>query len=415
MRTSYSAIGTYLQCPQKYKFQVIDRLRVPKSREAIFGTLVHSTLHYMFQRDPLFPTLEEVIAHFRENWPSRETFNQEASHDPLKQPWSEQEEKIYFEEGVRMLKKFYEKNAPWNYTVLDLESRFEIVITDEKTGASHILAGIIDRIDKTPEGAYEIIDYKTSKRMPSQDVLDKNLQLSLYALGLQKRWPHLKPEEIKLSLYFLKHGEKLSTVPNAEIIEKTKQHILKTIAEIEERTKSGKPFEPMPSPLCNWCGFKPLCPAWRHLYKKQGEKEQPDIDIDQALQEYFRVRQENKDKESRLSELQSSIKAYMAEKGLTRVFSEAGTISKKMVQRYAYDLIKVKTLLSPLGKWEEILKADEIKLRRVMKEIPEEIRNEIAQARSLQKEYEVLTPSTKRVEKPIMQADGIADETSETE
>ena len=415
MRTSYSAIGTYLQCPQKYKFQVIDRLRVPKSREAIFGTLVHSTLHYMFQRDPLFPTLEEVVAHFRENWPSRETFNQEASRDPLKQPWSEQEEKIYFEEGVRMLKKFYEKNAPWNYTVLDLESRFEVVITDEKTGASHILAGIIDRIDKTPEGAYEIIDYKTSKRMPSQDALDKNLQLSLYALGLQKRWPHVKPEEIKLSLYFLKHGEKLSTMPNADIIEKTKQHILKTIAEIEERIKSGKAFEPMPSPLCNWCGFKPLCPAWRHLYKKQGEKEQPDIDIDEALQEYFRVRQENKDKEMRLSELQSSIKAYMAEKGLTRVFSEAGTISKKMVQRYAYDLIKVKTLLSPLGKWEEILKADEIKLRRVMKEIPEEIRNEIARARTLQKEYEVLTPSTKRVEKPVAQPDGSANEEAEPE
>ena len=67
MRTSYSAIQTYLQCPKRYEFQDIQKIRVPKSREAIFGTLIHSTLHFMFQQDPLFPTLEEVVAAFRDH------------------------------------------------------------------------------------------------------------------------------------------------------------------------------------------------------------------------------------------------------------------------------------------------------------------------------------------------------------
>ena len=84
MRTSYSAIETYLQCPQKYKFQAIDKIRAPKSREAIFGTLVHSSLKFMFQKDPLFPTLEEVIAYFRTHWPSLDVFNQETKNNPLK-------------------------------------------------------------------------------------------------------------------------------------------------------------------------------------------------------------------------------------------------------------------------------------------------------------------------------------------
>jgi hypothetical protein len=134
MRTSYSSIETYLQCPQRYKFQEIDRIRVPKSKEAIFGTLIHETLKFTFERNPLYPTLDEVIAHFRAHWPSRDTLNAESKHDPLKQEWGEDEEKIYFNEGVRMLKRFYEKNAPWNYHVIDLESHFEVTLQDEKTG-----------------------------------------------------------------------------------------------------------------------------------------------------------------------------------------------------------------------------------------------------------------------------------------
>src|SRR3989338_8150250 len=396
MRTSYSSIETYLQCPQKYKFQEIDRIRVPKSKEAIFGTLIHDTLKFMFRRDPLFTTLDEVVSYFREHWPSREVLEQEPRHDSLKRSWSEEEEKIYFEEGVRMLKKFYEKQAPWNFTVVDLESHFEVALPDEKTGEVHILAGKIDRIDKLPDGTYEIIDYKTSKRMPSQTNLDRNLQLSLYSLGLQRRWPHLAPENIKLSLYFLKHSEKLSTTLTREATQQTTASLLKTIREIQERIRFGKEFEPMPGPLCDWCGYKPTCPAWKHLYKNQESRIKNQEDVDEKIKNYFELQKNKKASETQLIELQKEIRKYMEQEGLTRVFSETGTISKKTVQRYEYDFKKIQALLSPLGKWEEVLKADETKLKRVMKEIPEEIRKAIEDARTVTKEYSVLTASLKQ-------------------
>ncbi len=396
MRTSYSAISTYLQCPKKYKFQEIDRIRIPKSREAIFGTLIHQTLKFMFKRDPLFPTLDEVIDYFRTNWPSQEIFGEEARQDPLKHPWTGEENKAYFEEGVRMLKKFYEKNAPWNYTVVDLESRFEVTLTNEKTGETHILAGIIDRIDKLPDGTYEIIDYKTSKRMPPQKTLDENLQLSLYSLGLQNRWPHLSAEDIKMSLYFLKHSEKLSTKASEESTRKTKESILNTINEIKTRISAGKEFEPMPSPLCDWCSFKPMCPAWKHLYKNQESGIRNQEEVDGAIKEYFELKRNQQKSEKRLSELQQQIKDYMNQEKLTRVFGTDGTISQKTVQRYEYDWEKVKSLLSPINKWEEILKADEAKLRHMMREIPEETRLAIENVRFVSKEYLILTASTKR-------------------
>ncbi len=396
MRTSYSAIETYKQCPQKYKFQDIDRIRTPKSKEALFGTAVHSALKFMFQKSPLFPTLDEVISYYRENWPAHEAFQAESKNDPLKIPVTEEEERAYFEEGVKMLRSFYEKNAPWNFNVVDLESRFEVLIEDEKTGKTHVLAGIIDRIDKN-QGEYEIIDYKTSKRMPSQDGVNSNLQLSLYSLGLQKRWPHIKPEDIKLTLYFVKHGEKLSTTATHEKTEATKKDILGTIREIETRIDEKKDFEPMPSALCNWCAFKPMCPAWKHLYRNQKSNIKNQNEINAALKEYFQLRKTKQEHESRLEELQGQIRQYMEQENLTRVFGEEGYVSKKMQQRYEYDLEKIKALLSPLGKWEEILKADEIKLRKILLEIPEETRKEVENARRVSKEYPVLTASMKKI------------------
>lgn len=400
MRTSYSALDTYIHCPQKYKFQEIDKIRVPKSREALFGTLIHQTLNFMFRSSPLFPTLNEVLGYFREHWPNKETFAQESRQDSLRHPWSDEEEKAYFEEGLRMLKKFYENNAPWNFNVLDLESRFEINIEDPHTGQVHVLAGIIDRIDRTADGSYEIIDYKTSRRMPSQSSLDRNLQLSLYSLGLQKRWPHINPEKIIMSLYFLKHGEKLSTVSTNETTKSTKEHVLKTISEIEDRLRSGKDFEPMPGPLCDWCGFRPYCPAWRHLYRKKGIEKPDQALINQVLEEFLSIKKEKQEQDKKLKELQVQIENFMDDSKLTRLFGKDGYVSKKVQQKKEYDYELVKTILRPLGKWEEVLKVDDTKLKKIILGISEIEREKINITRKLLKEYSILITSFKIIKKP---------------
>ena len=384
MRTSYSSIETYNQCPQKYKFQEIDRIRVSRSKEAIFGTLVHDSLKFMFQKDPLFPTPDEVINYFRGKWPGTDVFS------------SDSESSIFLQEGIKMLKNFYQKNSPWNFSVIDLESHFEAPI-EAKNGAVHILAGKIDRIDKVSDGEYEIIDYKTGKRMPSQDNLNNDLQLSLYSFALQKRWPHLKPDGIKLSLYFLKHGEKLSAVSSKETTEKAQNHVLKTISDIEEKLRKNDTFEPTPGPLCDWCGYKPMCPAWRHLYQKPNDKLQKIKDeIDATVKEYFEIKTISQKNDARLAELQAQIKDYMEREGLTRIFGDDGYISKRNQQRYEYNFDKIKLILAPLGKWEEILKADERKLLKVMREIPEEERIAIENLRAVSKEFITLTVSMKK-------------------
>src|SRR3989344_5057334 len=70
MRTSYSALNTFKQCPQRFKFQIIDKIKAPRSPEAMFGSSVHGAMKFIFSHDPLFPTLDEVLGHFSENWKS---------------------------------------------------------------------------------------------------------------------------------------------------------------------------------------------------------------------------------------------------------------------------------------------------------------------------------------------------------
>jgi hypothetical protein len=50
VKTSYSALDAFKQCPLKYKFQVIDRIKAPKTKEAVFGDRIHKALQFLHSK-----------------------------------------------------------------------------------------------------------------------------------------------------------------------------------------------------------------------------------------------------------------------------------------------------------------------------------------------------------------------------
>jgi len=380
MRVSHSALEEYNQCPQKYKFNVIDRIRVPKGVEAIFGTSVHAALRFMFSRDPLFPTLEEVLAHFRESFSESESVK-------------ESDKARYLDSGERMIRAFYEKNPPWNFDIIDLESHFEVPLEDPKTGITHTIAGNIDRIDKTGEGMFEIIDYKTSRKLPAQEKVDANTQLAIYQLALEKKWPHIDPEHVTLALYFLKAGEKLVTKRSRADLDRTRQDIIDTIHSIEERQKTGE-FPAKPNVLCDWCGYKPICPAWRHLYKAQ-EKDAPPDDARPLIKEYFLLKKEIDEREDRLSEITHSINEYLDANKLDRVFGEGGSLARSQQERTSWDSAKIASILEPTDFWQEILSPDDKKLKKLLPKLPIDIQEKLLAEARVIKRFTMLKASTK--------------------
>lgn len=381
MRISYSALDTYTKCPQKYKFQEIQKIKGPKSKEAVFGTQIHAALNYMFSRDPLFPTAEEVIGHFRDSFSAVTTIPDE-------------EKKRYLASGEKLLADFYAKNPPWMFRVIDLESRFEAVIEDPVYHTSHTLAGIIDRIDKPDDSTYEIIDYKTSRKIPSQESVDRNMQLAIYNIGLQKRWPHINPEDIKLSLHFVKSNEKLSTIYSATSLKKTEEKILSTLHTIEEKTKSDD-FPPIPSALCDWCPYKPICPAWKHLYEQKTADPITKETSQEILKEYFALRDEIAHREHTLAELSKKITEYLDAHSYDRLFSPYGTITRSEQERTSWDGEKVKKLLSDRPEWPELIMPDPKKIKKALPSFPYELQEALKREALIIKKFKVMKASKK--------------------
>jgi len=370
MRISYSALDTFKNCPLKYKYSNVDKIKELKSKEAVFGTLIHSTMNFIHTPALISPNIEQALDYFSKNW------NSEVFEDDL-------EDRAAFSLGVSMIQNYYKKNNPADYNIVDLESRFQIDID------THVISGIIDRIDKTENG-FEIIDYKTTKKMPSQEKVDNDLQLSVYLNAFLARYPKeiINLENITVSLYYLKHGVKLSSTRTKEQLDETKKLFLEVIREIEKSN-----FPPNVNPLCDWCGFQKICPAWRHKFKEARKID--NVEISQAIEDYIETKNELTEKKLRVAKLQEKIERYMEQEGVERVFGEKGIIAQTLRKTYRYDKEIVCDILKPLNKWEEILKIDTTALKNVLTTIPFSARKTIEDAKVLDKESKNLTVKKK--------------------
>lgn len=371
MRISYSALSTYQTCPLKYKYQNIDHIKEPKSKEAVFGTLIHSVMQYIHSPTLVAPSLEDALNFFSQNW------NENIWADDI-------EERAAFSQGVKIIQDYYAKNDPADFTIVDLESRFAIEIGDETTG-KHVIAGVIDRIDKTPDG-YEIIDYKTAKKMPSQETVDTNVQLSIYLKAFLERYPKEREnlDHITVSLYFLKHGAKLSAKRTPEQLVELERIFLDVIASIE----AGK-FDPVLSPLCDWCGYQRICPLWKHKFAE--ERKMDSAQARSVIDDYIAAKEEAGAVKRKIAELQERLLAYMESEGVERVFGGRGIIGKSLRKTYKYDEDRLRDILASTGRLDEVMKIDGTALKKVAGELPLAVKKEIEAARVIDKESVSLT------------------------
>jgi len=372
MRISYSSFDTYRNCPLKYKFQEIDKIKTPKSKEAVFGSVLHDTMKFIHKPGILSPTSEQALEHFSNNWNPAVFEN-------------EDEERAAFSQGVKIIQQYYQFNNPADANIVALESRFQIELkSDEDENESHIISGIIDRIDKT-EGGYEIIDYKTTKSMPTQEKVENDAQLSVYMGAFLARYPKEieNLDKIQVSLYYLKHGVKLSATRTLEQLKENKKLFLEVIKLIESQK-----FEPNVSPLCDWCGYQKFCPMWKHKFKELRKIDTEEINA--SISEFIDLKSAVSLTRNRLGELQNKIVDYMDQEGVDRVFGEKGIIAQSLRKTYKYDEKKLREILEPLDKWEDILKVDGIALRNILGILPSPAKKEVEAAKIVDKETKSL-------------------------
>jgi len=65
---SPSSIGTYRQCPLKFKYSKIDKLPDPSGPEAILGNFVHAILEELYKLPQEFRTQQQAKEIAKELW-----------------------------------------------------------------------------------------------------------------------------------------------------------------------------------------------------------------------------------------------------------------------------------------------------------------------------------------------------------
>ena len=248
---SPSSIGTFQQCPLRYKYTRIDKMVDPPTEATTMGNFVHETLEELHNEDPDARTKERAAQIMRHLWDSK---------------WSEQANEVLHGDD-KALHEFRWKSY-WcieNYFTLEDPSEVflegvEHAIEDfiEVEGAKVAVKGFVDRWNFCDDGSIKVTDYKTGKTPRPQWVGDKFQQLQIYAIFLQKQ---LEAPVRTLELLYLKDGTRYETEVSQEELDETTEMIVAVRKSIDLFCEQEK-FPARKSKLCDWCAQKPICPVW---------------------------------------------------------------------------------------------------------------------------------------------------------
>lgn len=254
-------LNTFLRCPKQYHFEYIDpqmaliKKQIKKKRPVLeMGSFIHDALTLFFKSPVEERTQVTISGILKDVWqgPRGEKYGFKSL---------EQERRCY-QEALRMLKRFVEnENLNPNIFALPVSPPGNSFDDYKKIPfADNLeLGGKIDRVDITPEGTLEIIDYKTGQGR------DDNLQLLVYAFLVEGLF---KKKVSKASYLYLKSGSWRSIVPEKELFEQTRKQILEIVEKIAKETE----WSPSVSKLCAYCDYLYFCPAKEEIKSFLGEE-----------------------------------------------------------------------------------------------------------------------------------------------
>lgn len=250
---SYSKMSLYEECPLKYKFKYIDKLKEEPKFYFAFGSAIHAALEFLYSvQAPPFPTIEEVHAAFRRDWNAKsyleKGYRTQARSD------------ADYEKGLLMLTAYYEHNRARFAPPFLLEYSTDVAVDGLKVRI------IADKIEYSGGGRVLVTDYKTGK-----DVKREPAQLYMYQ-KITELDPQLKE---KIAERF---GQRVSEVRIDRMlyyhVPTNKEYFFERADDREiggfwERVLGvadsirGLKFDPTPGERqCHWCDFKSLCPAF---------------------------------------------------------------------------------------------------------------------------------------------------------
>ena len=235
LNLSASDLDLYLTCPLKYKFARVFGIPQEPTINQRFGILIHNVLERLHKEDGDGEDgLVRLMGLFESGW-RRTGFG------------STDDELQYRERAREAMRLYWENESASESEPVWLERKFDFQIGE------HHVRGRVDRVDRLPDGGYELIDYKTGQRRTAAQ-LESDLQLALYRIAAREAWDL---EANTGSYYYVLDAEKVAAPTKPDDAERVER----TVLQVGEGVL-GQDFEPRPSPaVCSWCDYRLICPA----------------------------------------------------------------------------------------------------------------------------------------------------------
>lgn len=247
---SHSRLATFEDCPKRFEYRYVLKIEADSEGiEAFVGKRVHEVLErlYLAVGRRRMPTLPRVIARYHKMF--------DEAYDPGRVRIVRQGTPLAFYRnlGERCLSAYYRRHYPFDRgETLGVERRVTFSLDPE---GRYRIQGIIDRIARAPDGTIEIHDYKTGRRVPEPDELERDRQLALYQIGLSAQFPDAP---MRLVWHYLQHNRVCTSSRTADQLDAVRTDAIGVI----DRIRSAIEFKPRRSKLCDWCEYNDRCPAY---------------------------------------------------------------------------------------------------------------------------------------------------------
>ena len=373
---SYSALAMMDQCPKRYAYRYRDKVDVGRTTtvEAFVGSRVHEALEALYRAVSLgrIPTADDVSVMLETVWDAE---------------WSDE---VIVPEGAsvqeyrgladRMVRRFAERTTPFaDGTTIGLEMKLDVGLDDD--GAFRLL-GYADRVVRVAEGAWEIHDYKTGSRLPSQAEVDEDRQLALYQIAVEQMYPEAR--QVELVWHYLAFDMEVRS-------HRTPEQVQALRAETIERMRAAQSCTEFPTktgPLCGWCEYKTLCPAFAHERALGDTGDVEAVDGAALVDRYGELDGRIKELEREKDAVGERLLAYADEQGYDAVVGASSQV-KVWRKPNSYRLPTwddprredIETILRDAGLWDRFTTLASVGLSKALEEgtLPSEVAERIMQ------------------------------------
>jgi putative RecB family exonuclease len=342
---SYSSYRTYLECPLRWKFLYIDRLPETPRGYFTFGRVVHSVLEELL-RPLVVPGArragESDSQRTLDEWQSRSRATEGdpwMSRDEMlalyERCWSgegytsPEEEARYRALGRDLLRRYYDRlvaDRPHPIAVEEhLEARWDGIP----------IHGYIDRIDRSPSGGLEILDYKTSRELSAGDAQDSD-QLSIYQVLVESNYS--EPVE-GLTLYHLRSLTPLRVPPRER---SSLTGLYDRLGAVSDGIRA-EVYDPTPGRHCSRCDFRSICPEFRTVPVAD------EVRLRELVDRFERLRSEEQRLGTELRDAAEALHHAAEELGIHRLPGSTSVAVRRREETWQYALDELRPDLERLG------------------------------------------------------------------